>query len=306
MAIVSIKDEKFMKKYDKPIQYYMDDRLKEKTDQKVIPALMQRDKDWIEVIDGTEGAGKSWFAFQRAKYIDPTFNLSRVVFTPEEFKNAIFSAKKGQAIVYDEAFTGLSSRASLSPINRYLVSLMMQMRQKNLFVILVLPTFFLLDKYAALFRTRLLTHVYETKSGLRGYFRVYNAQKKKLLFLYGKQTYSYSKNVFTNFKGRFYGVFALGDAEEEEKYRDKKTKALESTETVQMNPGQVKYMNQRNLIMYLYHRDTGFGYQKMSDKEKEVGMDMSLQQNREICLKFGEIDKEIAERDAKQALNSEK
>ena len=47
--------------------------------------------------------------------------------------------KKGQCIIYDEAFTGYSSRSSLSPINRVLVSLAMQIRQKNLFIIIILP-----------------------------------------------------------------------------------------------------------------------------------------------------------------------
>jgi len=67
--------------------------------------------------------------------------------------------KKGQCIIFDEAFTGLSSRGALSGINKALVGLMMQMRQKNLFVIMVLPTFFMLDKYAAIFRAKALIHV---------------------------------------------------------------------------------------------------------------------------------------------------
>jgi len=59
------------------------------------------------------------------------FNVSDIVFSPDEFRDKILHAKKGQAIVYDEAFTGFSSRSSLSPVNRVLVSLAMQMRQKN-------------------------------------------------------------------------------------------------------------------------------------------------------------------------------
>lgn len=290
MVVVEIHDEKYFQKYNKKIEYYMDARMKKRTDEKVLPALQSQDKDWIEVVDGPEGVGKSTFAFQRAKYVDPSFNLSRVVFSPEEFRQAIFDAKKGQAIVYDEAFTGLGSRSALSPINKYLVSLMMQMRQKNLFVILVLPTFFLLDKYAALFRTRILTHVYESKGGRRGYFRVYNQKKKKDLFLFGKATYSYPKKVFTRFRGRFYGVFALGDSEEEDKYRKKKSVALEMTEKTAMSAGQVKYREQRNIALFLLRKQMipKLTYQQLSNLLSDYDIDMSLQQVREICLKYGD------------------
>lgn len=273
------------------IDYYIDDRLKKSLDEKVLPALTKDDKDYVIAVDGKEGAGKSFFAFQIAKYVDSTFDLSRVTFTAEEFKQAIFKAKKGQAIVFDEAFTGLSSRSSLSSINRYLVSLMMQMRQKNLFVIIVLPTFFLLDKYVALFRTRALIHVYET-GGRRGYFKVYNSKTKKYLFLIGKKTYSYMPNkIRTRFKGRFYGIFALGDKTVEEEYRKKKEEALESVEKNPMNASQIKYMEQRNILIYLLRKKLGLTYIQLSNLFADYDLDISSVQVGDICVKFG--DKEI-------------
>jgi len=177
-------------------------------------------------LDGSEGVGKSWLAMQIGRYVDYTLDLDRIVFDAESFRNAILKAKKGQCIIYDEAITGFSSRSSLSGINRALVSLAMQMRQKNLFIIIVLPTIFLLDKYIALFRAKVLIHVYENK-GIRGYFRVYPSKLKKLLIMKGVKTFSYK--VRTGFKGRFYGIFALGDEKIEKKYREKKEKALNET-----------------------------------------------------------------------------
>src|SRR3990170_4539890 len=154
----------FDKRYSELITYYMEDRLERNLKEKIIPALeKKKDKDKVIAIDGAEGSGKSTLAFQIGKRVDPTLDLSRVVFSADDFREAVFKAKRGQCIIYDEAFTGLSSRSSLSGINRALVSLMMQMRQKNLFVIIVLPTFFLLDKYVALFRTTVLIHVYEVR-----------------------------------------------------------------------------------------------------------------------------------------------
>jgi ABC-type antimicrobial peptide transport system ATPase subunit len=81
----------------------------------------------------TKNSGKSTLGLQLCKYVDPTFNLSRVVFTPEEFREVVYKAKSNQAIMFDEAFTGFSSRASLSGVNKTLISLMMQIRQMNFF-----------------------------------------------------------------------------------------------------------------------------------------------------------------------------
>lgn len=284
MAQINIKNQ--------DISYYMDDRLHSNLKIKVKPLLNEKDEDCVIAIDGSEGVGKSTLAFQIGKYLDPTLNLSRVVFSPEEFREAILKAKKRQCIIFDEAFTGFSSRASLSGVNRTLVSLMMQMRQKNLLVIIVLPTFFLLDKYVALFRTSFLIHTYKNK-GIKGYFRIYNKQKKKLLFLAGRQTYSYNVKlgkvpITTKFKGRFYGTFAIGDNNVEKKYRDKKDKALRDSEKNPMSAGQVKYKEQRDKILHLLRKETKKSYQEIEELLLDMDMDISFQQIRNICVKFGD------------------
>jgi hypothetical protein len=268
-------------------------------DKKIIPALQKRDKDRILVIDGNEGGGKSTLAFQIGKYVDPTLNLSRVVFNAEDFREAVFKAKKCQCIIYDEAFTGLSSRSSLSGINRALVSLMMQMRQKNLFVLIVLPTFFLLDKYVALFRTVALIHVYEVR-GRRGYFKIFSKRSRKILYLFGKQTYSYHhKKVYTNFKGRFYGNFALGDEKEEERYRKRKIDALQATESNPMSAGQAKYKEQRDILLHLLRKNMRLPYSQMQELLNEYQIDMSYVQIRNICAKFGDKEDKIIEKEGK-------
>lgn len=288
MAIVTIQDPNT----NKEISYYLDNRLKANFDNKIIPSLMKKDKDCFLCIDGKEGAGKSSLALQLGKYIDPTLNLSRIVFDAESFRQAIFKAKKGQCVLFDEAFTGLSSRAALSGINRTLVSLMMQMRQKNLFVIMVLPTFFMLDKYAALFRAKALIHVYENK-GIRGYFRLYNSKLKKILYLKGKKDYSYShKYVKTLFKGRFYGKFALGSEELEEEYRKKKMEALESTEKNPITSVQIKYRNQRDISIYLLKKTSKMTYRELEKMFQNYDFDISYQQIGRICGVFDDKENE--------------
>jgi len=284
------------------IEYYIEDRLKNSLDNKVIPSLHTKDKDCVLVIDGREGCGKSTFAIQLGKYIDPTLNLSRIVFSPDAFRQAVLDAKKGEVIIYDEAFTGFSSRASLSPINKVLVSLAMQMRQKNLCILIVLPTIFLLDRYMALFRTRALIHIFESK-GRRGYFRLYNYRLKKLLILLGAKTMTYNnKLVRSNFRGRFYGKFALGDDKLEKKYRKMKEQALADSEKTSMTSAQVRYKEQRDLILYLLRKNTNLTYQELSNYIADYDIMLSFQQIGKICAKFGDIAKvndKIEKKDSK-------
>ena len=59
--------------------------------------------------------------------------------TVDEFKQAINNAGKAECVIYDEAVTGMTSGDSISKIGKALKSMMMQMRQKNLFVIIIIP-----------------------------------------------------------------------------------------------------------------------------------------------------------------------
>ena len=95
-------------------EYYMDNWLKKQLDNRVIPALLKKDDDYVFVVDGGERAGKSTFGIQVGRYVDKDLKLSRVCFTPEEFRNAVIKAKKGDCIIYDEAGKGLSSKGVLS------------------------------------------------------------------------------------------------------------------------------------------------------------------------------------------------
>jgi len=290
-------------KTKKDVSFFIEPWIKERFDNKVIPDLEKKDKDCIIAIDGAEGSGKTWLSIQWCKYIDPSFNLNRIVFTPEEFREAIYKAKKGQAILFDEAFAGFSSRAALSGVNKTLISLMMQIRQKNLFIVIVLPTFFLLDKYISLFRTRILVHVYENK-GRRGFFRVYSKFKKRELIM-DKKARTYSYGVRTKKKGRFYGVFALGDENEEKKYRDKKLKALESSEKNPMTSSAVKYREQRDIMLYILRKELKIGYRKLETLLGEFDFDISYRQIASICSKFGDKSKEEEKSDEKEDENIE-
>lgn len=200
-------------------QYSMDGYLYENL--KLAKTVIKKDWDMLFIVDGYEGSGKSVMAQQMAFFCDPTLTNERVVFTPKGFRKAIMGAEKYQAVVYDEAYTGLSSRATMSLINRTLTSMLAEIRQRNLFVFVVMPCFFDLDRYVALWRGRALIHVYTADGFERGYLAFYNVDKKKDLYITGKKFYSYKKPR-PNFTGRFPNHYTV----DEKEYKKNKRNSL--------------------------------------------------------------------------------
>lgn len=214
-----MKMKKVLNKPDFP-GYWISPEIKRMLD-KSKDQVINQDWDRVFIIDGSEGGGKSLLGLQLGYYLDPTLNMSRVTFNGEEFGKAIDDAKRNECIIFDEAFNGLASSAAMSKMNRFLVRKLMECRQKNLFIIIILPTIFLIQKYVAIFRSKALFHVYVGKNGLRGHYRVYNTKTKKQLYLIGHKMYSYSQPwIRKNYI--FRGKYPL----DEQEYRKKKAESL--------------------------------------------------------------------------------
>lgn len=224
---------------DETLHYYISKRMIAYLES-VKSKINKKDKDYVLIIDGYEGSGKSTLAMQIGKYVDPDLNLDRICLTSDEFKQAIINAKKGQCVIYDEAVTGMAAGESITRIGRLLKSMMMQMRQKNLFVIIVIPAVFDLNKYAVLSRARALFHVYERKDDHK--WVGYNKKDLKMLYLKGKKTYSYRVRSF--FTGIFRGKFVVN----EEKYRKKKEEALFLMDS-EANEGESRWKKQRDVLI---------------------------------------------------------
>ncbi len=238
---------------------YIDPIMKGQLDE-VRKSVIKKDMDFVMVIDGEEGSGKSVLAMQIASYLDPRFNLDSVVFNADQFMKKIREIRRHTCIVLDEAFNASNARASLSQVNRAMLGVATEMRQRNLFVIMVLPSFFDLDKYFALWRCKALIHVYFRKSGSRGRYILFPKTKKKFLYLNGKKTYNYSKPKSPYPPMRFKNEYVVDEME----YREKKAKAFRTRVVSNMAR---KWKEQRDaLIMDLYHN------QKISSAD--IGMKM--------------------------------
>ncbi len=236
--------------------YYISKSIKEMLD-KGKYQVHHKDWDRVYIIDGEEGSGKSLLGLQLGYHLDPTLSLNQIVFTGKEFSEAISKAEKNQCIIFDEAFNGLDSTGASTKLNRLIVRKLMECRQKNLFLIIILPTIFLLQKYAAIFRSKCLFHVYTTSKGDRGYYRVYNKLNKKLLFLLGKKMYSYAQPYIRK-SYRFYSKYPIN----EDSYRQKKLKSLEYeeeegkiTKDVLMSGAYAALLNIKYKITYLQQQE---------------------------------------------------
>lgn len=168
---------------------------------------------WI-IIDGEiEGSGKSFLGAQIAYELDPTIDVERICFSNEQFMTAINNAKKGQAIIWDEASEGTNSNQAVSRLNNTLQRASEQIRQKNLFIILIRPSYFDFSKYFAIHRSWFLitvgiTYDEDNKRIKRGFYRFYSRSRKKRLYLLGKKTMDRFV-VKENFRGRFPNQFPM-------------------------------------------------------------------------------------------------
>ncbi len=212
----------------------------------------------------TKNSGKTVKGIITCSYIDPTFNLSRICFSADEFKNAVMNAKQHQAVMFDEAHHGLLNRSALTKQTKMLVSLIQTCRQKNLFILIILPSVFMLDRYIALHRADGLVHTYIGKNN-RHIFFVFDRKNKTRLILEGAKAMDYPRVIKkykrSIWKGTFVNCYCGID---EDLYRKKKEQAflrIGSEDFVED-----KSMKMRNQIIYsILHQKFKLNSYKMAE-----------------------------------------
>ena len=88
---------------------------------------------------GATGTGKSFAALRFCEILDPTFNVERVVFTPEDFMELVGRLEAGQAILCDEIGSWLSGRDWQTVINKLMGIVLETYRFKRLIVFWTVP-----------------------------------------------------------------------------------------------------------------------------------------------------------------------
>jgi hypothetical protein len=221
MAKVDIIDGKIVE-YEKGSKkgFYIDGLLKENLD-KLYRMVTQKDFDGIFICDGEERSGKSVMMQQVGYYLSRgNLPIENIVFDSNSFLKRIRKAPKNSCIIFDEAFRGLS-KGQRTAATKQIIQALMEVGQRNLFIIVILPSMWELDTYTVLHRSRGVFHVHTHGEGERGYFKFY--KRKELIHLFKNPTgnkYQYPR--FPAFKGRFTSHYVL----DEEEYRAKKREAL--------------------------------------------------------------------------------
>ena len=104
--------------------------------------IVNKDFDWIHLIIGKEGCGKSTLAIQTCKAIDPTFNASRVINDLEELKRVVRNSSAGQAILIDEGALFFFSGDAMTKDVKKIVKLFTAFRRYNLFFVVCVPCYY--------------------------------------------------------------------------------------------------------------------------------------------------------------------
>ncbi len=250
--------------------------------QNSIKKVSKGNQDRVYVVDGREGVGKTTVAFQFAYIVDPNFSLDNVVFTAEQFEDKIRKLDKFRALVFDESFNGLSSKGALSKQNKKLVRLLMECRQRSLYVFVVLPSIFLLEKYVAVFRSQCLFHSFASKKNNdRRYYKVYNYHNKKLLYLLGKHLMDYTKPKVPK-SYRFYAKFP--PTIDKVAYEKKKHEAfLSNDEDI---TEESKHIHQRNLAWYILHKKYGLTQVELVKLNERYGLGIQRSTMSESLARF--------------------
>jgi len=274
MAVVTVKGT----------EYHIDEKLFKNWNKIKDGRLKKKDEDRVFIVDGREGTGKSVFAIQQAAYVDESIldDMSRITFTAEQTLNAIRNTRSTlehtKAIIFDEAFKGLASRSAVSKINKTVIQALMEMRQNNLLLFIVLPSFYMLDLYPAVSRSNALIHISKDKEGQKRSFRVFNYAKKARLYDLGlKKGWNYK--VYTNFKGRFSGKFPGGD-EYYQKYLKAKQDALITTTNTSeivnpdagINKFELKARDELPLIYVSIQKRMGWSDKEAEEEFKKMGI----------------------------------
>lgn len=122
--------------------------------------ITKKDYDWLHVIAGPEGIGKTSLGGSMCKEIDPRFRLDKdSIFSYDDMVAKIKKSYPGKSVLIDEGALIFFSRDYASTKSKDAVKLLTTMRSFNLFVVVCIPNFWILDKYIREHRVKTLSRV---------------------------------------------------------------------------------------------------------------------------------------------------
>jgi len=137
------------------------------------PLLCKKDMDYFLGIIGYERSGKSNLAqaiaksyiecpphhHHKAPAIPLKFDKNHYAFSAEQLSEKVYTLPRGSPVIIDEGATTLFTMDAITPEGREATKLITVMGERNLFVIICVPDFFLLTPYIRNHRLKSLCRV---------------------------------------------------------------------------------------------------------------------------------------------------
>ena len=259
-----------------------------------VPRHLAKDWDCIGIISGRNRVriGKSSMAFQCAYFVawllaggemcvdeskvnygdilkkpnkKVKFDLSNVVFDPNDLMKLGNALPPKSVIVYDEGRAGLESKSTMMSINRMVEDFMQECGQYNHFLLIVLPDFFTLNKNFATDRSMFLIDVFTDVNYRRGFFNFFSEKKKEKLYSFGRKLLG-STARYNATQPDFYGSFSKWIPFDKEEYSDLKRKALSKK---RLSSRDIRISKQRDILIYLYKNTGSLSLRELSEEIKQ-------------------------------------
>jgi len=150
----------------------------------------KKNKNFLGIITGPTGSGKSWSALSICLMVDPTFTPERVVTSMKQMMDLINNnkIKSGQAVLWDEAGVDVSSRNWQSLTNKLINFLLQTFRHKRIILIFTVPFLDFIDAATRkLFHAEFITQKIDYKAKkvyLKPYIIQYNQRYRKFYYKY--------------------------------------------------------------------------------------------------------------------------
>jgi len=257
--------------------FYLENSLKENLD--ILLDGLKQDDDFLIVIDGPEGAGKSILAqqigFYCAKRLGTPFTIENIHFQLNDYIDFSIEKPEYTVLVLDEARKILNRKSATTLEVKKFTNYISECRNKRQVHIICLPAYHDLDKYVALWRMKALIHLKKYFVESNKFDSGYELKRGKYVAFFNMKNvqYWYDKpyNYPTTFDLR--GEFKNVDVIDKEEYIEKKGENLyekyhSSKEAEKENRLMIQY---RKFIYHLCTRlRTDYGY-TVSDLAKFGG-----------------------------------
>lgn len=229
----------------------LDNKLRNKCDN--IKKIIKKKWDAVICIDGPERSGKSTVGKIMGWYLtEGKLTINNFAAGMQDAAKKIESLPNGSILIVDEGSLVFNAKDSMKRESIHLQKVLDVIGAKNLTFIIILPSFFDLNKNVAVRRSRFLLHVYTDKQLNRGNFTYFGQKKKRILYELGKKNFGSYAKPKANWIGRF-GDFLLPFEEEYEALKKKSRDEALRGEEVKVE--KITYKDIRAMFVQMFNNN---------------------------------------------------